>query len=523
MAPPTYRIAMVCDFFFPQPGGIESHIYQLSTKLIDRGHKVIIITHAYEGRTGVRYLTNGLKVYHVPFLVIYRSATFPTVFSFFPVFRNIVLRERIDIVHGHASLSSLCHEAILHARTMGLRTVFTDHSLFGFADAASILTNKLLKFALSDVDHVICVSHTCKENTVLRASLDPLMVSVIPNAVVAENFRPLGYPTSTPPSSMSSPVPGGLPSLTPPRRILGPHDPITIVVISRLFYNKGTDLLTAAIPRILAAHPNTRFIIAGSGPKSIDLEQMIEQNVLQDRVEMLGPIRHSEVRDVMVRGHIYLHPSLTEAFGTVIVEAASCGLYVVCTQVGGIPEVLPSHMTVFAKPEEDDLVAATGRAIAAIRRNEVPTELFHEQVKNMYSWTNVAERTERVYNGISGAISEAEFYGYHHHRSGTTGRGMRSGVTSFALIDRLKRYYGCGVWAGKLFCVCVIIDYLIFLFLELVFPREGIDICPDWPRKKQNINNGIVDNARGSREGGGLEWGDIEEYRRRSMRPSRLR
>jgi phosphatidylinositol glycan class A protein len=66
-----YNIAMVSDFFFPQPGGVESHIYQLSTKLIDRGHKVIIITHAYKGRTGVRYLTNGLKVYHVPFLVIY--------------------------------------------------------------------------------------------------------------------------------------------------------------------------------------------------------------------------------------------------------------------------------------------------------------------------------------------------------------------------------------------------------------------------------------------------------------------
>ena len=447
---------------------------------------------------------------------------------------------------------------------MGLRTVFTDHSLFGFADAASILTNKLLKFALSDVDHVICVSHTwfvppfvyfpfplpthlltpsachSKENTVLRASLDPLMVSVIPNAVVAENFRPLGYPSS-PPSSISSPTPGQIPpssnpssSLTPPRRILGPHDPITIVVISRLFYNKGTDLLTAAIPRILSSHPNTRFIIAGSGPKSIDLEQMIETNLLQDRVEMLGPIRHSEVRDVMVRGHIYLHPSLTEAFGTVIVEAASCGLYVVCTQVGGIPEVLPGHMTVFAKPEEDDLVAATGRAIGRIRRNEVRTELFHEQVRDMYSWTNVAERTERVYKGISGAISEAEFYGYDHltrpggagggGKDGSNGwaavtatRGMRSGVQSFALIDRLKRYYGCGVWAGKLFCVCVIIDYLIFLFLELVFPREKIDICPDWPRKKK-----VVGDAGARGEGGGLEWGDVEDYRRRS-RPSRLR
>jgi phosphatidylinositol glycan class A protein len=265
---------------------------------------------------------------------------------------------------------------------------------------------------------------------------------------------------------------------------------ITIVVISRLFYNKGTDLLTAAIPRILENHPQTRFIIAGDGPKAIDLEQMIEQNVLQDRVEMLGPIRHEEVRDVMVRGHIYLHPSLTEAFGTVIVEAASCGLYVVCTQVGGIPEVLPSHMTVFAKPEEDDLVAATGKAIAAMRANKVRTELFHEQVKSMYSWTNVAMRTERVYNGISGAISEAEFYGYDaaNGAGSWSARRGRSGVQSFALIDRLKRYYGCGIWAGKLFCLCVIVDYLIFLALELLFPREKIDICPDWPRKERKVD-----------------------------------
>ncbi|KAL5615271.1 hypothetical protein BROUX41_005322 [Berkeleyomyces rouxiae] len=458
----TYNIAMVSDFFYPQPGGVESHIYQVATKLVDRGHKVIIITHAYEDRKGVRYLTNGIKVYYCPFAVIFRQSTFPTVFSFFPLFRNIIIREQIEIVHGHASLSNLCHEAILHARTMGLRTVFTDHSLFGFADASSILANKLLKFTLSDVDHVICVSHTCKENTVLRASLDPLMVSVIPNAVVADNFHPR----------------------EPPRPAPGPLDPITIVVISRLFYNKGTDLLTAAIPRILENHPNTRFIIAGDGPKAIDLQQMIEQNVLQDRVQMLGKVRHEEVRDVMVRGHIYLHPSLTEAFGTVIVEAASCGLYVVATQVGGIPEVLPSHMTVFAKPEEDDLVAATGRAIANFRAGEVHPELFHDEVREMYSWVNVAKRAERVYDGISGHISELEFYG---DDANVTPR--RSRVQDFALIDRLKRYYGCGLWAGKLFCICAIVDYLLYLYLEWAYPRSGIDICDEWPRKPYDLDS----------------------------------
>lgn len=310
-----------------------------------------------------------------------------------------------------------------------------------------------------------------KENTVLRASLDPLMVSVIPNAVVAENFRPISY---TPRAS------GPNTELRVPPRQIGPDDTITIVVISRLFYNKGTDLLIAAIPRILASHPNVRFIIAGSGPKAIDLEQMLEKNVLQDKVEMLGAVRHEEVRDVMVRGHIYLHPSLTEAFGTVIVEAASCGLYVVCTRVGGIPEVLPQHMTTFAKPEEDDLVLATGKAIAALRSNKVRTERFHDQVKMMYSWADVARRTERVYKGIIGDISQEEFYGYYPGQ-GWEANGDR--VRNFALIDRLKRYYGCGVWAGKLFCMCVVIDFLLYVFLEMWFPREKIDIARSWPKK----------------------------------------
>lgn len=464
---------MVSDFFFPQPGGVESHIYQLSTKLVDLGHKVIIITHSYGDRVGIRWLTNGIKVYYCPFFVIYRSATFPTFFSFFPLFRNIILRENIDIVHGHASLSNFCHEAILHARTMGIRTVFTDHSLFGFADAGSILTNKLLKFALSDVDHVICVSHTCKENTVLRAALDPSMVSVIPNAVVSENFQPLNYKTANAQPGMS----GGQ---RPPQHRLGPNDPITIVVISRLFYNKGVDLLIAAIPRILENHPNTRFIIAGDGPKGIDLEQMIEQNVLQEKVQLLGSIRHEEVRDVMVKGNIYLHPSLTEAFGTVIVEAASCGLYVVCTQVGGIPEVLPSHMTVFAKPEEDDLVMATGKAISAIRNNKVRTEKFHDEVKKMYSWNDIAVRTERVYRGINKDITERQFYGPQVDDWQLANDRYRS----FALIDRLKRYYGCGTWAGKLFCVVAILDYILFMVLEWFYPRVKIDYAIDWPRKQ---------------------------------------
>lgn len=363
----------------------------------------------------------------------------PSVFSAFPILRNIFLREQIDIVHGHGSLSSLGAEAILHGRTMGLKAVFTDHSLFGFADVSSILGNKLLKFTLSDISHVICVSHTCKENTVLRASLDPLAVSVIPNAVILEDFAPDLSKKDT--------------------------SRITIVVISRLFPNKGADLLTAIIPRICHERPEVDFLIAGDGPKFLDLEQMREKYFLQERVTLIGAVKHEEVRDVMVRGDIYLHPSLTEAFGTVIVEAASCGLYVVTTKVGGIPEVLPQHMTSFANPEEDSLVEAALDAIDLVGSGKIDTSRFHEEVATMYSWANIAKRTENVYNSLN-------------YRE-----------INQPLLNRLKKYYFCGAVAGKLYCVCVIVDIFIFTLLEYFYPREHIDLASKWPREPDRHEN----------------------------------
>lgn len=49
-----HRILMVSDFFFPNFGGVESHIYYLSQCLLKLGHKVIVMTHAYGNRSGVR-------------------------------------------------------------------------------------------------------------------------------------------------------------------------------------------------------------------------------------------------------------------------------------------------------------------------------------------------------------------------------------------------------------------------------------------------------------------------------------
>ena len=64
-----------------------------------------------------------------------------------------------------------------------------------------------------------------------------------------------------------------------------------------------------------------------------------------------------------MRGHIFLNCSLTEAFCIAILEAASCGLRVVCTNVGGVPEVLPNEMVHFAEPNVKSIVSKIKEAI----------------------------------------------------------------------------------------------------------------------------------------------------------------
>ncbi|CAN6464048.1 unnamed protein product [Victoria cruziana] len=440
--PTKHRVLMVSDFFFPNFGGVESHIYYLSQCLLELGHKVVVLTHAYGSRSGVRYMTGGLKVYYIPWKAFLMQNTLPTLYGTFPILRTILIRERISIVHGHQAFSTLCHEALMHARTMGFKVVFTDHSLCGFADIGSIHMNKVLQFTLADVSQAICVSHTSKENTVLRSCLPPEKVFVIPNAVDTAMFKPASEKLS--------------------------NDRIVIVVVSRLVYRKGVDLLVEVIPEVCRLHPKVYFIIGGDGPKRVRLEEMREKHSLQDRVEMLGAVPHAQVRSILVRGHIFLNSSLTEAFCIAILEAASCGLLTVSTRVGGVPEVLPDDMIVLADPIPGDMVDAISKAIKMLP--EIDSHSMHSRMQKLYSWRDVARRTKIVYDSTLNCSSED-------------------------LLERLSRYYRCGAWAGKLFCLVVILDFLLWCFLELWQPSDNIEKVPDILLSHEHWH--VDDNATG--------------------------
>ncbi|XP_063229500.1 phosphatidylinositol N-acetylglucosaminyltransferase subunit A isoform X2 [Bacillus rossius redtenbacheri] len=418
---------MASDFFYPNMGGVEEHIFNLSQCLILRGHKVVVLTHSYGDRVGVRYMTNGLKVFYLPVMVFYNQCVLPTMICSLPLIRHIFIRERITIVHGHSAFSALGHEAMVIGRLLQLKTVFTDHSLFGFADTSAIITNKFLEISLADCNHCICVSHTCKENTVLRARVPHKRVSVIPNAVDTAVFTP-------DPSQRSA-------------------DMITVVIVSRLVYRKGVDLMAQIIADICPRYPEVQFLVGGDGPKRGLLEEVREQGQLQDRVVLLGALEHSEVRGVLAQGHIFLNTSLTEAYCMAIVEAASCGLQVVSTRVGGIPEVLPPDLIYLTDPEVPSLMQGLETAIADLKAGRaVPPHECHRRVKSLYSWKNVTQRTEVVYNCVS-------------REQGKT-LGMQ-----------LKNYLSSGATP---FLLVVSLCYLLLRFFDWLVPRQNIDIARNY-------------------------------------------
>jgi phosphatidylinositol N-acetylglucosaminyltransferase subunit A len=108
---------MVSDFFYPNMGGVEGHIFQLSQCLLELGHKVIVITHFYNERKGVRYMTNGLKVYYLPIVPFYNQCILPTVYTSASIIRDIFIRERITIVHGHSVIFLVVNIVILSLTT----------------------------------------------------------------------------------------------------------------------------------------------------------------------------------------------------------------------------------------------------------------------------------------------------------------------------------------------------------------------------------------------------------------------
>jgi glycosyltransferase involved in cell wall biosynthesis len=128
-----------------------------------------------------------------------------------------------------------------------------------------------------------------------------------------------------------------------------------IISVANLFPVKGMSFLVKAMQRI----PMAKLVIIGDGPEKKNLESLTVDLGIEDRVLFLGSIRHGpEFWDWLRRASVFVLPSLSEGFPRTIIEAMACGLPIVATSVGGIPDIVENQINGLIVPPKNERLLA---------------------------------------------------------------------------------------------------------------------------------------------------------------------
>ena len=171
-----------------------------------------------------------------------------------------------------------------------------------------------------------------------------------------------------------------------------------LLTVCRLIPRKGLDFLLAAMRQLGPEGFSLRIV--GTGELADALADAITADGLADCVTLAGYVPRDELHREYGTADAFVLPSLSESFGLVLLEAMSCGLPIVATRTGGIPELIHDGTQGFlAEPGNADELARAVRALFADddRRWQIG-QANATQVRTSHTWPAIAERTRQLYD-----------------------------------------------------------------------------------------------------------------------------
>lgn len=142
---------------------------------------------------------------------------------------------------------------------------------------------------------------------------------------------------------------------------------LVISTACRFEWEKGVDIFVKAAELVLAKYPTVRFWVVGDGAKKVELESMVVERGLGERVQLLGYL--SEVPELLALADIFVLASRQEPFGIAPVEAMKAGLPVISTQTSGPLDIVVDGQTGLLVPPDD--VKAIADSIFYLLENPV--------------------------------------------------------------------------------------------------------------------------------------------------------
>jgi glycosyltransferase involved in cell wall biosynthesis len=163
----------------------------------------------------------------------------------------------------------------------------------------------------------------------------------------------------------------------------------------------GPDVLVEAFAKIHSARPNTKLVLAGRGEMQDRLQRRVNELRLSDAVQILGRVDHDKVPPLIRSFDIMVMPSVyeSETFGVAAIEASACGVPVVASRVGGVPEAVIHGRTGLLVPPRD-IEALAAACIALIddpARRRRMGEAGRRFVRRYYDWNDNTRLMAEIY------------------------------------------------------------------------------------------------------------------------------
>ena len=308
------KIGITC---YPTYGGSGVMATELGKALAQKGHEVHFISYALPFR-----LNNFVEniFFHEVEMSSYPLFEFP-LYSLALASKMVEVAEyeKLDLLHvhyaiPHASSAYLAKQMLKGKRELKILTTLhgTDITLVGLEP--SFLP--LVKFSIEQSDGVTAVSRFLKEKTLTNYDIEK-EIDVIPNFIDTDVYKPAANGCF--------------------RKNLAAKGEKIIVHISNFRPVKRVSDTIRVLEKIIKEVPS-KLILVGDGPDRSECERLCRELHLCDQVKFLG--KQEGLVEILNSADLFLIPSQSESFGLAALEAMACGVPVISSSVGGLPELI---------------------------------------------------------------------------------------------------------------------------------------------------------------------------------------
>lgn len=292
---------------------------------------------------------------------------------------DLIVKEKIDVIHSHYALPHAV-SAVLAKEMSGkaVKTVCTLHGTDITVVGSHSSLKNITRWAIDKTDAVTCVSDYLKAETVRHFDIDPKRLHTIHNFINPQFFHPRLKMVS------GTPHRGGCQTVVHVSNMREVKDPLAVIRIFNGMLQKIGCL---------------ELFVVGEGPLLPDMQALTQKLGIGGSVRFMG-IRQN-IGPILAGCHLTLLPSRQESFGLSALEAMACGVPVLASRAGGLPELIEDGVDgLLFDPDNPQEAIDKGVALLSdpSARERMGAAAFESSQKK-FGMSRLVDQYEAVYRG----------------------------------------------------------------------------------------------------------------------------